>query len=117
MRLRSSAWWRWMIDLGWLLYDLGRPESPPFTPFPIWNHTGQAIARGDLQGAVELLAATDMLTEEMYARLRAGEQLAAEGRHDEARPHLEHAAAFYGRVGGTAYLERTLVASKEKVET
>jgi ATP/maltotriose-dependent transcriptional regulator MalT len=112
-----ALWWRWMIDLGWLLYDLRRPEPLPFTPYAVWHDIGQAIAHGDLPAAVELLLATDMVSEQMYARLRAGEQLASERHHDEARPHLEHAATFYRSVGGTAYLERALAASGAKVET
>jgi hypothetical protein len=35
-----------------------------------------------------------MRTHEAYARLRAAEQLALEGRSVEAQPHLERALAF-----------------------
>jgi DNA-binding SARP family transcriptional activator/tetratricopeptide (TPR) repeat protein len=112
-----ALWFRWMIDLGWLLHDLDRPEPLPLSRYPVWNGPAQAIANGDLPSAVDLLAATDLVTEEMYARLRAGEQLAAAGRHAEAEPHLEHAAAFYRSVGGTAYLERALAATRAEVQT
>jgi tetratricopeptide (TPR) repeat protein len=111
-----AFWWRWLIDLGWLLLDLGRPEPLPWFPAPAWNDPGQAIARGDLTTAVELLAATDLVTETAYARLRAGEHLAARGRYDEAQSHLDHAAAFYRSVGGAAYLERALVAGRAKAQ-
>jgi hypothetical protein len=98
--------WRWMIDLGWLLHDLRRPEPPPFTPHPVWNEPGHAIARGDLAAAADLLAETHLPAEAAYARLRAGEQLAAQGRLPEAQIHLEQACAFDRSVSATAYLER-----------
>ncbi len=60
----------------------------------------------DLVAAAELLGATDLLSEEAYARLRAAEQLASEGRHAEAQFHLERALSFYHSVGATAYLRR-----------
>jgi ATP/maltotriose-dependent transcriptional regulator MalT len=112
-----ALYWRWVIDLACLLYGLGRPEPVPATPHPAWNDPAQAIARGDFVAAAELLVPTDMVTEEAYVRLRAGEQLAGERRYAEARPHLEHAAAFYRSVGGTAYLERALAAGAAKVKT
>jgi DNA-binding SARP family transcriptional activator len=112
-----ALFWRWVIDVAWLLHDLRRPERPPPTRYPAWNEPAQAIGRGDLTAAAELLAATEIGAEEAYARLRAGEQLASQGRDAEAQPHLDHAAAFYRRVGGTAYLHRALAASRAKVET
>jgi hypothetical protein len=102
----NTLWFRWLIDLAWLLRGLGRPERPPFTPHPVWHETAQAIARGDLVAAADLLATTDMKTEEMYARLRAAEYLTAEGRCAEAQLHAEQAAAFYRSVDATAYLQR-----------
>jgi hypothetical protein len=103
---RGSPWFRWLIDLGWLLHDLGRPETPPSTPYPVWNDTSHAIARGELAAAAEMLAATDLVSEEAYARLRSAEQLAADGRHADAQVHAERAAAFYRSVDATAYLRR-----------
>jgi hypothetical protein len=47
-----------------------------------------------------------MLTHEAYARLRAAEQLASEGRGVEAQPHLERALAFYRSVGASRYVRR-----------
>jgi tetratricopeptide (TPR) repeat protein len=102
----ASLHWRWMLDLGWLLHDLGRSEAPPFCPRPVWNDPAQAIARGDIVGAAELLAATELVAEGAYAHLRAGERLAAEGRQARAQAHAERGAAFYRRVDATAFLER-----------
>jgi hypothetical protein len=95
-----------LIGLGWLLHDLGRPDPPPLSPRRAWSDPAQAIYRGDFSTAAELLAATDLASEEAYARLRAAEQLAAEGRCAEAQVHAKRAHAFYGPVGATAYLRR-----------
>ena len=40
----------------------------------------------------------------MDARLRAGEQFAADGRRTETVEQLKRAAEFYGRAGALAYL-------------
>jgi DNA-binding SARP family transcriptional activator len=98
--------WRGFIDYAWLIHDLGRPEMPPVVPYPVWSDPAQAIARGDLAMAAELLAASELKTDAAYARLRAAEQLAAEGRQAEAHKHAERAAEFYRLVGATAYLCR-----------
>src|SRR5262249_13711001 len=95
-----------VLDLGWLIHDLGRPERPPVIPYPVWNDPAQAIARGDLVAAAELLAATVVAGAAASARLRAAEQLAADGRREEAPVHAEPAAAFYRSVDATAYLAR-----------
>jgi tetratricopeptide (TPR) repeat protein len=96
-----------LIDLGWLLHDLGRSEEvPPAPRARVWSEVGQALARGQLVTAAELLASTDLASYEAYARLRAAEQLASEGRNIEAQPHLQRALAFYRSVGATAYLRR-----------
>ncbi len=43
---------------------------------------------------------------EAHARLRAGEQLHAEGRHAEADDQLQRALAFWRSVGATRYVRR-----------
>jgi hypothetical protein len=72
----------------------------------VWNASAEAIARGRLGDAAELLGRTELASEEAYARLRAAEQLASEGRHAEAQTHLTRALAFYRSVGATAYVHR-----------
>jgi hypothetical protein len=98
--------WRALIDLAWLYHDRGRGEAPPSARGGEWNDPAQAIARGELVAAADLLAATDLVAEEAYARLRAAEQLAAEGQDAEAQVHAEKAATFYGSVDASAYLAR-----------
>jgi class 3 adenylate cyclase/tetratricopeptide (TPR) repeat protein len=103
----EALYYTWAIDLGWLIHDLGRPETPPPSPrAPVWTHVGNAVARGDFVGAVELLEATDLVTATAYARLRTAELLASQLRHAEARPYLEPALAFYRSVGASSYVLR-----------
>ena len=69
----AALYFRWVIDMGWLVHDLGRPEKPSNTPrAPVWNDSAQAIARGDFAEAAELLGRTELALEEAYARLRGG---------------------------------------------
>jgi hypothetical protein len=103
----AALYYAWLIDLGWLLHDLGRKDTLPLSPrAQVWNEVGQAVMRDELVAAAELLAATDMASEEAYARLRAAEQLSSEGRHADAQGQLERALAFYRSVGANAYLRR-----------
>jgi tetratricopeptide (TPR) repeat protein len=103
----APLYFGWLIDLGWLLHDLGRPEQPPPTPrSPVWNDAAQAIARGDLPAAADVLGGTELVSEEAYARLRAAEQLASQGFPAEAQTHLARALAFYRAVGAKAYVMR-----------
>ncbi len=99
-------YYSWAIDLGWLIHDLGLLQEPPPSRAAVWTEVARAIARGDLVGAADVLGATDLRSEEAYARLRAAEQLAAEGHDAEAQPHLERALAFYRSVGATGYVRR-----------
>ena len=102
----EALYFTWVIDQGWLIHDLRRTEAAPRARARIWTEAAQAVARGDLVGAADALAATDLRSEEAYARLRAAEQLASQGRNAEAQPHLERALSFYRSVGATAYLRR-----------
>jgi predicted ATPase/class 3 adenylate cyclase len=103
----AALYYAWLIDLGWLLNDLGRKHTPPLSPrAPVWNEVAQALVRGELVAAAELLAVTELASEEAYARLRAAEQLASAGRHAEAQVHLERALSFYRSVGAGAYVRR-----------
>jgi tetratricopeptide (TPR) repeat protein len=103
----AALYFSFLIDLGWLVHDLGRADEPLASRrAPLWYEVEDAVTRGDLVGAADLLAATDLRTEEAYARLRAAELLASQGRHAEAQAHLEPALAFYRSVGADAYVSR-----------
>ncbi len=102
-----AAYFTWLIDLGWLLHDLGRAhEFPEARHEGVWAASGLAIAKGDFVAAADLLAAADLRTEEAYARLRAGERLADEGRPAEAAAQWDRALAFYRAVEATPYVRR-----------
>jgi tetratricopeptide (TPR) repeat protein len=102
-----ASYFTWLIDLGWLLHDLGRAhEFPEARHEGVWAASGLAIANGDFAAAADLLAAADLRTDEAYARLRAGERLADEGRSAEAAAQRDRALAFYRAVEATPYLRR-----------
>jgi thioredoxin-like negative regulator of GroEL len=63
-----------------------------------------AYARRDFAAAAEILHRTGSRPEEPEARLRAAEELMAEGRRAEADEQLQHALEFYRSVGATRYV-------------
>jgi tetratricopeptide (TPR) repeat protein len=98
------------IELAWLLRDLGREgelllalSSAPPSP---WLDAATAIAAGDLERAIELVACIGAPPIEAYTRLRAAEQMVAAGHHAEAEPNLEQALAFYRHVGAARYVSQ-----------
>jgi class 3 adenylate cyclase len=97
----------WLVDLGWLLHDLGRGDEVLAAREPgAWADAGAAVAAGDLAGAADRLGAHGFRTEEAYARLRLAEELAETGRAAEAAVQRDRALAFYREVGATAYVRR-----------
>ena len=96
------------IEFVWLLRDLGREaellsilESAPSTR---WVEAARAIARGDLQEAVEVVARIGAPSVEAYTQLRAAQELARAGHHDDAHDHLAPAIGFFRRAGATRFL-------------
>jgi class 3 adenylate cyclase/tetratricopeptide (TPR) repeat protein len=63
-----------------------------------------ALLEGDLLGAAAALAELGKVNDEAYLRLRAGEQLLAEGRAEEGRDQVERALAFYRSVRATRFI-------------
>jgi hypothetical protein len=62
------------------------------------------IAEGDYARAADVYAEMGALPNEAYTRLRAAEELVAEGRQAEADEQLRSALAFYRSVGATRYI-------------
>ena len=83
------------------LVELAR--SAPPTP---WIEAGKAIAVGNFVVAADGLGTIGSRPEEAFARLLAGEQLAAEGRGPEAEAQLGLALEFYRSVDASAYVQR-----------
>jgi thioredoxin-like negative regulator of GroEL len=75
----------------------GSPETP-------WIEVVRRYGAGDFAGAAELLRQIGTRPDEAEARLRAAEQLAAEGRGGAADEQLRQALAFYRSVGATRYV-------------
>ncbi len=69
-----------------------------------WGDATRAILAGDLFVAAEIYLEIGDLMEEAFARLRAAEQLVAEGRRAEADEQLQRSLAFWRSVGATRYI-------------
>jgi tetratricopeptide (TPR) repeat protein len=105
------AYFTAIVWLAWLAHDLGRPElfrDPArhevlSTP---WIEAGLAVVDGDFARAADVLAEMGARTKEAYVRLRAAEELAAEGRTVEAAAQRDQALGFYRSVGASLYVSR-----------
>jgi len=75
----------------------GRASSP-------WIDAARSYARGDYAEAALALERIGSLPDEAEARLRAAEQLAAQGRQNEADEQLRRARTFYESVAATVQL-------------
>jgi tetratricopeptide (TPR) repeat protein len=71
-----------------------------------WFEAAEAIVAGDWVAAAAVYERIGASTHEAFSRLRAGEQLAAEGRHAEADIQLGRALEFYRSVRATRYLQQ-----------
>ena len=92
-----------LIDLGWLVHDLGRPdEMRTEERGGLWADAGDLIAQGKAAVAADRLGEKGLQTEGAYARLRAAEELTGA----ERAAQLEPALAFYRAVGATSYVRR-----------
>jgi hypothetical protein len=93
----------------WLGLMLGREAEvvEVFTRETIetpWLQAGRAVAARDLRGAADIFEEMGAPAHEAFLRLRAAEQLVAEGRRAEADEQLRRALAFYRSVGATRYV-------------
>ncbi|HWQ24559.1 MAG TPA: AAA family ATPase [Gaiellaceae bacterium] len=77
------------------------------SPATKWNETASALLRRDYEAAATLLDEIGDRELESLARLRAAEQLVAEGRRAEADEQLHRALAFWRSVGATRYVRQS----------
>jgi hypothetical protein len=99
----------WLHGCAWVACVLGRAdevleaakEEPSDTP---WLRAARAVAIGDFSGAAEIFAVLPAPAFEAFFRLRAAEQLLAEGRRAEADLQLRPALVFYRGVRATRYV-------------
>jgi tetratricopeptide (TPR) repeat protein len=100
-----------VIDAVWVAQELGCARSlrellAAANSEDPWRQAAEAVLDGDFERAVEIFAQMGH-TDEASARLRAAERLLGQGRHDEAKVHLEKALVFYQSVGATRYIKES----------
>jgi tetratricopeptide (TPR) repeat protein len=97
--LPDLAWISRILERGARLIELlaEAPEVP-------WTRAAAAIASGDSLTAASILADIGSRPDEAYARLRAAQELAADGRRAEADEQLGKALAFYRSVAAARYV-------------
>jgi hypothetical protein len=69
-----------------------------------WTDAAGAVLRGDLVGAADIFFEIGDRVTEAFARLRAAEQLVAEGRRAEADAQLHESLAFWRSVRASRYV-------------
>jgi tetratricopeptide (TPR) repeat protein len=97
------------FELAWLARPLGREAELAAvfarerleTP---WLEAARAVLAGDLRRGADVLAEMPAPAPAAYLRLRAAEELVAEGRRARADEQLRAALAFYRGVGATRYV-------------
>jgi tetratricopeptide (TPR) repeat protein len=100
-----------LVDLAWVAAELDSgaeiAERLERTQLPTkWADATRALLRGDLVGAADIFFEIGDLAEEAFARLRAAEQLVAEGRRAEADEQLQKSLAFWRSVGAIRYIRQ-----------
>jgi class 3 adenylate cyclase len=99
-----------LVDVAWVFRDLGRESefcdavldaTPIESP---WVDAARAIAGGDLGSAADIIDGIGHMAGAAYARLRAADSSAAEGREQEAAAQRERAYAFYAKVGAAGFM-------------
>jgi class 3 adenylate cyclase len=78
----------------------------PLGPDHFWAVTATAVLDGHFAEVADRFAAIGEVANEGYARLRAAEQLVAEGQPAKADEQLQCALAFYRSVGATRYIRQ-----------
>jgi len=79
-------------------------ESVPYAS--LWSDAALAILDGELERTADVFAEIGSLPDEAYARLRAAERHAADGRRAEAEELLQRSLAFWRSVGATRYIRQ-----------
>ena len=80
------------------------PQQLERGPQTKWTDASRALLRGDFVEGADLLDEIGDAKLEALARLRAAEQLVAEGRRAEADEQLQRSLGFWRSVGATRYI-------------
>jgi class 3 adenylate cyclase/tetratricopeptide (TPR) repeat protein len=99
----------WAHALAWVALMLGGGDEflDVFSDEPLaspWLRAARAVAAGDLSDAADVFDEMGASTFAAFFRLRAAEQLVAEGRRAEADVQLRPALEFYRSVRATRYV-------------
>ena len=96
------------IDGAWALVDLGRADElvaaiERAEAQTVWHDGARHIAAGDAAAAAEVYAQIGTLPDELYARLRAADDLVRRGRRADADAQLRLALPRFSELGATAW--------------
>ena len=99
-----------MGDLALVARELGRAdellEHLEHGPQTRWTDAANSLLRGDFAGAADILEEMGDAELEAFARLRAAEELAAEGRRAEADEQLQRSLVFWRSVRATRFIRQ-----------
>jgi hypothetical protein len=106
------VWPHQLFEVAAALDELGLPLDPLATiaaghPERVWHRAADALARGAILDAAEILASAGAETYAAYFRLRGTQTLVAADRTDEAGVQRERALEFYRSVRATRYLRES----------
>jgi hypothetical protein len=101
-----------LAEVAWLFRDLGREDefSMVLDATRIqspWVDAARAITGGDLVRAADIIDGVGHTASGAYARLRAADSLATEGRDREAGVQRARADSFYRKVGAARYVRNS----------
>jgi class 3 adenylate cyclase/tetratricopeptide (TPR) repeat protein len=98
----------WGIPLAVVLSSLGRADELEAAVAgrteTRWQTAALAYAAGELEASADLLDEIGAVVDAAYARMRAAEAYAAEGRRPEADAQLQQALAVFRSVGAAAWV-------------
>ena len=110
--LHAFVWPLQLFEVAAALDELGLPLDPLMTiasghPERVWHRAAEALARGAMLDAAEILASAGAETYAAHFRLRGAQTLVAADRTDEAGVQRERALQFYRSVRATRYLRES----------
>jgi class 3 adenylate cyclase/tetratricopeptide (TPR) repeat protein len=112
-----------LVDVAWVFRDLGRENefseavlgsTPVESP---WIDSARAICDGNLGRAVDIIEGIGHTASAAYARLRAGEALAAAGQEVGAAAQREQAESFYRKVGAEGFMRNGYRSASASADT
>jgi class 3 adenylate cyclase/tetratricopeptide (TPR) repeat protein len=107
----------WMEELGLSSEDL-EPYLEAIPPEFLFHRAAELAISGSFRELADVLTEIGYNEWAAHARLRAAQDLFAEGRQNEADEQFQKALAFYRRVGATRYIREAeaLLAAAEPVQ-